>query len=248
MVVDLEKSEASPGIGQPVTVNCLRAESANWTSDRLQRLIDRPLRNPALKKIQERRRTLAALPPLTLHASYAGINAHAGQPFVSPKTISLPNRYGRILYSIAVEARPRLIIEAGAGLGVSGMYLGAASALMSAACFVSFEISDYYWIAEESIRITFATAQVHHDDFASFHTYLEPLTEVDLCFLDSKHDKDTILANYKSVLGWMSLKGVVLIDDVMSTPESRAAWAHILHRGDFRFAACIHNRIGFLAR
>jgi predicted O-methyltransferase YrrM len=247
MVVNLENSPGND-TRRRVTVDCVRTDSSTWTRDRLQRLIERPLRNPALEKIEERRRALATLPPLTLHPSYVGKNAYAGQPFVSPKTISLPRRYGRILYSIAAEIRPRWTLEAGAGLGLSGMYLGAASALLRAGCLVSFEISDYCRIAEESIRITFPQAQVHQDDFDNFHRYLDPMTEVDLCFLDSKHDKDTILRNYKSVLGWMSPRGALLIDDVMSTPGSRAAWEHILQRGDFAFVACIQNRIGFLAR
>lgn len=230
------------------TLDCVRSESRTWTCERLQRLVDRPLRNPMLEKIEERRRVLATLPPLTLHASYTGVNAHAGQAFVTPKTISLPRRYGRILYSIAAELRPRWTLEAGAGLGVSGMYLGAASALAKGSHFMSFEISDYFRIAAESIAITFDRAEVHQDDFENFHRHLDPTTTIDLCFLDSKHDIDTILRNYKSIIGWLSPGGVLLIDDVMSTPGSRMAWDHILNRSDFAFAACIHHRIGFLTR
>ena len=74
------------------------------------------------------------------------------------------------------------------------------------------------------------------------------MSMVDLCFLDPKHDRDAILRDYKLLLGWVSRRGVVMIDDVMSTSGSRTAWEHIVERGDFSFAACIQNRIGFLAR
>lgn len=232
----------------PIAIECLLSRSETWSLERLRRLADRPLRNKTLPAIEERRRRLAGLPPLTLHPSYAGVNAHAGQAFVTPATISLPRRYGRLLYSIAADLRPGLTLEAGAGLGISGMYLAAGVALTRAGRFVSFEIGDYFRVAEESIQGVLPRGRVIPDDFANFPRHLEPTARVDLCFLDSKHDLDTMVRDYKTLLGWLAPRAVVLIDDVMSTPESRRAWAHILARGDFPFAARVQDRIGFLAR
>lgn len=234
-------------LSEPLSVDCARSKSQYWTLERLLWLTERPLRNPALARIEDRRRALAELPPFTLHASYAGKNAHAGQPFVTPGTISLPRRYGRILYSIAAETRPRFALEAGAGLGISGMYLGAGTALTPGARFLSFEIGDYADIAGESIRMTMPAAEVRRDGFENFARHLDPTAAVDLCFLDAKHDRDSVLRDYRSLLGWISPRGVVMIDDVTSTPGSRAAWEHILGREDFGFAALIRDRIGFLA-
>ncbi|TPE48392.1 class I SAM-dependent methyltransferase [Amaricoccus solimangrovi] len=232
----------------PLAIDCLRAGSDIWSGERLRHLADRPLRNRALAGIEERRRHLASLPPLTLHPSYAGVNDHAGQAFVTPGTISLPRRYGRLLYSIAAEVRPRLTLEAGAGLGISGMYLAAAAALTRTGRFLSFEIGDYFRLAEESIRMILPGARVIPGDFGDFPRHLEPEARVDLCFLDSRHDFDTVVRDYKSLLGWLAPRAVVLVDDVMSTPGSRRAWEHVLARDDFPFAALIQGRIGFLAR
>lgn len=229
-------------------VAVLRQASESWTRTRLGGLVTRPLRNPALEQVEARRRELDAMAPLPLHASYAGTSDHAGQPFVTPRTISISRACGRILYSVAVDLRPRFILEAGAGLGLSGMYLGAAAALGRSSRLVSFEISDYAAIARESIALVFDRAEVHQDEFEDFARRLDPATAVDFCFLDSKHDAATILRNYKSVLGWLAPAAVLVIDDVMSTPQSRSAWEEILRRQDFPFAACIRNRLGFLAR
>lgn len=249
MSVDTESPAEVSARRRGVTLEVVHAAAAStWTGDRLRQLIERPLSNPALDKIEARRKALADMPKLVLHASYAGVNSNAGQPFVSVKTISLPRRYGRMLYSIAVETKPRLTLEAGAGLGVSGMYLGAAAALLRTGRLVSFEIGDYHDVAQDSIRTTLARSDVHQDDFNNLNRYLDATDTVDLCFLDAKHDKDTVLRNYKSVLGWMSAGCVLMIDDVMSTPSSRSAWGILSSRGDFTFAACIQNRIGFLAR
>lgn len=231
-----------------LALDCLRTESDAWSPERLRRLIDRPLRNPVLGMIEERRRELAALAPMALHPSYAGVNPNAGQPFVTPKAISLPRRYGRVLYSIAADLRPRHVLEAGAGLGISGMYLAAAVALTKTGRFTSFEIADYQTIALDSIRRVLPAAEVHRDDFINFHRYVPPTTRVDLCFLDSKHDVGTVIRDYNCLLGWMAPKGVMMIDDISSTPESRAAWERILDRRDFGFAASVQGRIGFLAR
>lgn len=229
-------------------LDCFRADSEDWSEERLRRLIDRPLRNPALARIEERRRELAEMAPMALHPSYAGTNPNAGQPFVTPRSISLPRRYGRVLYSVAAELRPRQVLEAGAGLGISGSYLAAAVALTRTGRFTSFEIADYQPIALESVRRILPAAEVHRDDFGNFHRYLPPRTRVDLCFLDSKHDVETVIRDYNCLLGWMAPKGVMMIDDVSSTAESLAAWRHILGRGDFAFAACVQGRIGFLVR
>jgi predicted O-methyltransferase YrrM len=232
----------------PLSLDCLRSDSSAWTASRLRSLLDRPLRNPTLARIDERRRELASLGPMTLHPSYAGTNRHAGQPFVTPRTISLPRRYGRMLYSIAAELRPLWTLEAGAGLGISGMYLAAGTALTKTGRFMTFEIADYHTIAQDSIGAVLPAAEVVHDDFGNFRRYLWPTTQLDLCFLDSKHDTDTVLRDYKCLLGWLSPRAVVMIDDVNSTSQSQRAWRHILERRDFGFAACVQGRIGFLAR
>lgn len=239
------KDQAVP---RPLQIVCFREASPAWTRTRLTHLTKRALRNPALEVIEARRRALATMPPLRLHESYAGKNDHAGQPFVTPKTISLPRLYGRILYSVATDSRAQFTLEAGAGLGISGMYLGTAAALLRTSRLVSFEISEYSAIARASIALVFDRAEVHQDEFENFARHLDFGTSVDLCFLDSKHDEATILRDYKSVLGWMSSSCVLVIDDVMSTPESQRAWAAIVRRQDFPFAACIQNRLGFLAR
>jgi predicted O-methyltransferase YrrM len=231
-----------------VSLDFVKSGSVEWSPERLRHLVDRPLRSPVLERIEERRRELAALPPMALHPSYAGTNPNAGQPFVTPRSISLPRRYGRVLYSIAADLRPRLTLEAGAGLGMSGMYLGAGIALTRTGRFLSFEIADYHEIARQSIEAVLPRVEVRQDDFENFHRALEPTAMVDLCFLDSKHDTRTVIRNYKSLLGWIGPKGVVMIDDVGSTTESRLAWDHIVERGDFAFVALIQNRIGFLAR
>jgi predicted O-methyltransferase YrrM len=241
-----EMQKATPT--ERVALDLVKSDSPEWSEERLRHLLDRPLRNPMLERIEERRRELAALPPMELHASYAGTNEKAGQPFVTPKAISLPRRYGRILYSIAADLRPRLTLEAGAGLGISGMYLGAGVALTKTGAFMSFEIADYHTLARDSIQVALPRAVIHQDDFGNFHRYLAPHARIDLCFLDSKHDIDTVIRNYKCLLGWIAPKGVILIDDIGSTTESRLAWDHIVERDDFGFAACVQGRIGFLAR
>lgn len=232
----------------PLTVEYARCRSEEWTPERLEYLLRRPLHNAVLSRIENRRRVLNRAKPLPLHESYADINAAAGKPFVTPETVSLPCRYGRILYSIAADIRPRYTLEAGAGLGMSGMYLAAAAGLRRNSKFVSFEISDYAEIAEESIQSVMPTATVYQDEFENFPRYLDASTLVDFCFLDAKHDHESVVRNVKSLIGWMSVQGVVVIDDVSLTSSSRSAWEHIMTREDFRFAACIHGRFGFLAR
>lgn len=231
-----------------LVVEYARCRSEHWTPERLEYLLGRPLHNAVLSKIEARRRVLSRLEPLPLHESYIDINASAGKPFVTPKTISLPCRYGRVLYSIAVDTRSRVILEAGAGLGMSGMYLAAAAALLRTGKLASFEISNYAKIAKESIESVLPTAMVYQDAFENFPRYLEATIMVDFCFLDAKHDYENLVRSFKSLVGWMSPRGVVVIDDVNSTSGSRRAWDYIVAREDFQFAACIQRRLGFLAR
>lgn len=223
-----------------------RCQSDRWNRSTFSETIHRSPQNHLLSDISIRRTALSTMPSHNLHPSYQGGGVKEGVSSVHPKSISLPPSYGRILYLLASVSKSRLILEAGSGFGVSSMYL-AAAARSSNGTLLSFEIAEYSSIAQESVSIICQKSRVINDDFNAFNTYLETNSKIDFAFIDAKHDAGSIIRGYKNLLGWLSPKSMIVVDDISYSESSKYAWRQLVNNTDFGFAASINGRFGILA-
>ena len=237
----------SPSGGQRVLpVVYVTETSATWDRARFRRTIDAPSRNPAIARIARRREELAGLGEQKLHGSYNPDTTKDMGGIVSPRMISIPPRYGTAIYMLATEMKARRILEAGAGFGISSMYL-AAAARNAGGSLTAFEIAPYATQAQASVAEVCDRSQVIRADFDTFATHLPGRDGIDFAFIDARHDADSILRSYKAVLGWLRPRAMIVIDDMWYSASSRLAWQEIVRRNDFGFAAIVNRRLAVLA-
>lgn len=222
--------------------------SPTWDRAKFRHLIARELGHPALKVIQNRRAVLSRLASSPIDASYDATQIRAPSGHVSPKSISIPPSYGEIVYSLAQHQAPSLIVEAGAGYGISTMYLAAALSDLPTASLLSFELAAYHTIAQQSVGIVSPSALVIRDSFNRLGEYLNPNAGISFALIDAAHEEEAILRNYRSLIGWMAESWIIVIDDVSYSEGSRLAWRKIVRRRDAGFAALVNRRLGVLIR
>ena len=218
----------------------VRRSGSRFTRMKLAHLVRRSLSYPDLSLVESRREALALLPDYPAHAVYEDPERR-----IHPDQISLPTNYGHVLYSLAEHLRPRLIVESGAGFGISGMYLSCALAPRSGKL-TSFEIGDYWDQAQASFRLIHDGSVVHRRPFEEFADCLPSASQVDLAFVDAVHNQDVVVRSVRSLLGWMKPGGLIVLDDIGQNESMRAAWPLLARHPFISLAARVNRRLGIL--
>lgn len=215
-------------------------DGARLSADVLVHLAQRDLRNPWLARIIERRASLSGLKDYPLPKDY-------GEPHrrIRPKDISIPDKYGRVLCSLAAHIKCRTALESGSGFGISGMYLQAGM-VPTMGQLHTFEIGTYYQEATESLSALPNPAFVYNDTFFSFPQRLQAGAHIDLVFLDSIHESDHIFRAFKTVSGWMREGGLIVIDDLTNNLGMHHCWKLVSKCDNILFAATVGGRLGIL--
>jgi len=231
----------------PLRLVVERNHSTTWDIPSLRRLLNRTPINPQLEIIQNRRRELARLSPRALHDSYSKELTKENGGKVTPRQISLPPRYGKILYMLASRSHAKVILEAGSGFGISSMYL-ALAAQNTGGKLLSYEIASYARIAAASVKLVSDTAEIHNADFDGFGMSIDATCLVDFCFIDARHEDNSLVRSFRNIRGWMSDHSMIVVDDIGYSGDSRAGWQHIAEAGtEFGFVATINDRFGLMA-
>ncbi|EPX75543.1 hypothetical protein Salmuc_03177 [Salipiger mucosus DSM 16094] len=230
----------------------VKAESSVWTRESFLEAVNAPDQPPLFARIARRRERLRRLKPKPLHKSYLGRELSHDKTHVTASTISLSPRYGTMLYALARAFGARHALEAGSGYGISSMYLAIALAESGAdSRLFSFELASYANQAQRSLDlITHGDSErgkVLREDFNALGVHLPAGETFDLVFIDSRHDRDTLIRSYKTAYGWMAPRSMILIDDIGYSGSSREGWEEMIARNEFPFAALVNERIGVLS-
>lgn len=242
---------------KPLPISFLSAESIFWNKELFNSTVNAAIDVEGIELIGKRRKELKSEGSQLLHESYAqaGPLSHSS-PEVTVEMVSLPPRYGMLIYNILQVFGACHVVEAGSGFGISSMYI--ASSLKEngkvsgqPTSLISFELAGYASKAQTSIDVITdgnrERARVVQADFCSLGSYLPATQTIDVAFIDSRHDYDTLLRSYKSTQGWMASRAMILIDDIGYSDETRAAWEHLVSQNDYSFAALINGRMGVLS-
>lgn len=229
-------------------IRYIRETSEVWSRKRLRHLVSRPLSNKNLFRVEARRRQLSRLPPHRLHPSYDTIKINASTFKVTPDSISISPVYGHVLYSLVADLRPSIIVEAGSGLGISGMYMCCALGKHTGSRFLSFEKAEYCDIAQDSVSLMATCACVFNGDFHRFSAQLEPHETISFAFLDGQHTTSEIMKSYKNLVGWLHEGAMIIIDDVSYSEATFQLWTALAKAPAVSFAAVINERLGVLVR
>ncbi len=224
----------------------VRERSTNWSRKRLRTVVDRKIEASFFSKIDSRRTALSRLAPKRLPGVYDGAAKGGEAALATMARFSIPPAYGRILYALVEEIKPRLVVEAGAGYGISGMYIGCALSDDPDASFITFEPGEYAAIAEDSVSQVIDNAFVIRDRFERFYQYLDADAEIGFAFFDAVHAYGALRRDTKLIKGWLSPGAMIVLDDVNYSEETRAAWSKIATDRDVDFSALINKRLGVI--
>lgn len=247
--VDPQPSAAAKAAPVRMTVAYLRETSPTWDRTRFRKVIERRIDPAILEPIAHRRAALRHFAPQPLHTSYGG-RAHVGAAgLVTADTLAISPAYGAVLHNLAREVRPRLILEDGAGFGISSMYLASALRGQEGGALLSFEISpDYAATAQASVGLVDPGSRVLQEDFAGFPRHLAGPAQIGVAFVDAMHERDSLLRSFKTLVGWMAPKSMIVVDDLSYSESARDGFRAMMRMEHHDFVCIVNQRLGVLIR
>lgn len=135
-------------------------------------------------------------------------------------------REGELLKRITEHYKPANMLEFGANIGYSGMYLtsgnpeGKLLSVEGAKSLSEIARENHGNIGSSATIIT-----SRFEDFLENHSFAEP---VDLFFLDGNHRYEPTVRYVSSMLSLMADGGIIMLDDIRWSPEMEAAWSEII--------------------
>lgn len=240
---------AAKTVSAKMKVTFLRETSTTWDRSRFRKVIERKINPDILKLIAHRRAVLRHFAPQQLHPSYRERQHVGASQLVTADTLAISPAYGAVLYNLAHEAKPRLILEDGAGFGISSMYLASALRRQEGDSLLSFEISpNYAGIAQASVNLIDSSSRVLQEDFASFPQHLAGLAQVGFAFVDAVHERDSMLRSFKTLMGWMAPKSMIVVDDLSYSESAREGFRAMMRMEHHDFVCIVNQRLGILIK
>lgn len=173
-----------------------------------------------------RRRLLTQQEPLG-----TGVDGGTGEPAgktLAEAALGTSHRdWGTLQFELVRELRPRLCLELGTSLGISGAYVAAALHRNGEGRLVTMELSAF----------RAARAHEHWDELGldaievvmgSFDETLDPTVErvgpIDFAFVDGDHQLEPTVRYTEAILGRLADGGVILFDDIRWSGGMQDAW------------------------
>lgn len=145
----------------------------------------------------------------------------------SAKSILNSAKLDQLIYRLAVDLKPRNIIELGSGFGISTAYLSKAA---PEARIISIEENpETGAITSENLK----ELSINHVEFlvGNFDQLLtetiNKLDEFDFVFINGNHTKDALLNYFKHCLPRLSENSVMIFREIYRSREMREAWKEI---------------------
>lgn len=228
----------------------VRADPASWAAPNLMAACDAAPRE-LLDWIGQRVRQARDHGPQSLWEGYRGLT---GYPLdVAPGAtrtsvqVSIGPEIGKLLVGVALQRRPRLIVEVGTGFGVSGMYLLAALEAIGGGRLVTFEpnqaLVDIARGNLASIGTRFeVVGTTLEDGLAALDARGERL---DIAFVDGIHTSAVVLNQVEMLTLRSSPGALIFLDDIDFSADMRSCWTTLAGNG--RYGAAIDlGRVGVL--
>ncbi|HEX6116109.1 MAG TPA: class I SAM-dependent methyltransferase [Solirubrobacterales bacterium] len=184
--------------------------------------------------------------PHTANDPFASRLAHAWE---TCRWVSIPPYWGRFLFRLVRELRPRTSLELGTGFGLSALYQARALELDGDRPLTTL---DFHYAAEIGERGFAASGLdervelVFGDIDDTLPGVLERIGEVDYALLDAEHSTAATVRHFDAVLPSLAPGAIAVFDDITSTPEMREAWRLVIARERVTLAVPL-RRFGVVA-
>lgn len=145
------------------------------------------------------------------------------------KAVSIPDKYGRLLFLLVNFVQPNTLLEMGTCIGLSSFYMGKAR---RSARHITLEGNKASAAIAEEV---FNSNGLEHIEIlvGSFDNTLalalSKLKSVDFAFVDGNHKYEPTLKYFEQILPYTSENSCLLFHDIHWSAEMHAAWQHIVN-------------------
>jgi predicted O-methyltransferase YrrM len=161
-----------------------------------------------------------------------------GQTIADVCLVSKPESSARLLYSMAAEFRPMMILELGTNIGISSAYLAASGGRVT-----SFDASPYRLrIAEalhQSLSLNVKYVPGLFED--TLQRELEHMRSIDMAFIDGHHQYGPTINYFEMIAAKAAPDCLFVFDDIRWSSGMKRAWRELRTRSAFRAVADLHD-------
>jgi len=137
---------------------------------------------------------------------------------------AVPEKYGLLLFNLSKEYGSPLIVELGTSLGISSMYLAAASPEVPV--YTIEGCGDLAELACQNIREAgIKNIRVMNGSFDEMIPLIKEMNvSPGLVFIDGDHKKDSVVRYFMDFAGISNSNTLIVIDDISISEEMAEAW------------------------
>ncbi len=166
--------------------------------------------------------------------------------------ITIPSKYGQLLYRTIRYFGLRYALELGTGFGIGSAYLmkglqaNRKSKLITIeGCPETSNITRKYLenLREENPGTELIMVEGAFEDHLK--NALNSIKEIDFLLMDGHHKKEPVIRNFNTVLPYMNNSGVIAIDDINWSPEMKSAWETIIQNSNVSMTVDLY-RMGLI--
>ena len=137
---------------------------------------------------------------------------------------AVPEKYGLLLFNLSKEYGSPLIVELGTSLGISSMYLAAASPEVPV--YTIEGCGDLAELACQNIREAgIKNIRIMNGSFDEMIPLIKEMNvSPGLVFIDGDHKKDSVVRYFMDFAGISNSNTLIVIDDISISEEMAEAW------------------------
>jgi predicted O-methyltransferase YrrM len=210
-----------------------------------------------VERVEERRRRLAAehAPTGSVFTegprAKEGDYAHVGRtgPLAEKvETISIPPRWGLLLFRLVRASKPGSCVELGTGFGLSAAFIASALGLNGEGRLATFEGSEEWarLARDGAAELELERLEVRVGPLSeTLPAALPELAPVDFAFVDAEHTKESTLRYFGELLPYVDDGAILVFDDIDFDRPMWEAWEEIRDHPRVRAWAAL-GRLGIV--
>lgn len=159
-------------------------------------------------------------------------------------TSLLPEKWSQLLYRIALFAEAKKIVELGTSMGLTSLYL---SRVPSTTIYtfegnpsmINIALTNFEYFSTKNVTL------IEGNIDSTLSDHLQNPTKIQFAFIDANHRYEPTLHYFDLLAKRMADKGILVVDDIHSSPEMEKAW-HELSQHELVYGSVDLFRMGIL--